>query len=173
MKNGNSNFSVYEAKTLHLECPSSLLWLRLAVFLLCVLAGVFSVSAQSVKNKVTAEASTKDTISVRQSGDVIFEDYWQMPSFRGGQEALNEYLRDNVHYPDSLADSCVQGRVVVGFVVEKDGRISEPKVVKSLDPALDAEALRVVSNMPKWIPGREYGQCIRVRYYIPVSFRLE
>ena len=166
MKNDNSNFSVYETKTRHLECPSSLLWLKRAILLLCVMASVFSANAQSVKDKVAAEPSTKDTISVRQSGDVIFEDYWQMPSFRGGQEALKEYLRANVHYPDSLAETCVQGRVVVSFVVEKDGSISEPKVVK-------AEALRVVSNMPKWIPGKEFGQSIRVKYYIPVSFRLE
>jgi len=173
MKNDNSNLSVYETKTRHLECPSSLLWLKRAILLLCVMACVFSANAQSVKDKVAAEPSTKDTISVRQSGDVIFEDYWQMPSFRGGQEALKEYLRANVHYPESLAETCVQGRVVVSFVVEKDGSISEPKVVKSLDPALDAEALRVVSNMPKWIPGKEFGQSIRVKYYIPVSFRLE
>ena len=92
----------------------------------------------------------------------------QMPMFPGGHKALMEYLAENIRYPEEV---CAQGRVVVSFVVEKDGSIIEPKVVKSVDPAFDEEALRVVSAMPKWIPGSLNGVRTRVKYVIPVSFR--
>ena len=94
-----------------------------------------------------------------------------MPSFPGGTQALMDYLNENTRWPGS-PESCIQGRVVVSFVVEKDGSIGEPKVVKSLDPAFDAEALRVVSMMPKWIPGKFNGKATRVRYCIPIRFKL-
>ena len=95
-----------------------------------------------------------------------------MPSFPGGTQALMDYLKENTRWPGG-PERCVQGRVVVSFVVEKDGSIAEAKVVKSLDPAFDAEALRVVSMMPKWIPGKFYGEATRVRYCIPIRFKLE
>ena len=95
------------------------------------------------------------------------------PSFPGGQKALMEYLAANVQYPDTMEDTCAQGRVVVNFVVERDGSITEPKVVRSVSQALDEEALRVVRSMPKWIPGSQNGERVRVRYIIPVTFRLK
>lgn len=97
----------------------------------------------------------------------------QMPSFPGGDKKLMEYLSENIRYPKELAETCIQGRVIVSFLVEKDGSISDVKVLKSLDPLLDKEALRVVSGMPKWIPGRQNGVAVRVRYIIPVNFRLQ
>ena len=93
------------------------------------------------------------------------------PSFPGGQEAMLQFLKENLLWPDVEAD--VQGRVIVTFVVETDGSLTDFKVVKGLDPAFDKEALRVVKSMPKWIPGTENGQPIRVRYSVPVTFRLE
>lgn len=102
-------------------------------------------------------------------GDIVE----QMPMFRGGQQKLLEYLQTNTRYPEPLAETCVQGRVVVSFMVEKDGSITEPKVVKSVCPELDAEALRVVSSMPKWLPGKQNGTAIRVKYTIPVKFHLQ
>ena len=84
---------------------------------------------------------------------------------------MMDYLKENTRWPGS-PESCVQGRVVVSFVVEKDGSIGEPKVVKSLDPAFDAEALRVVSMMPKWIPGKFYGEATRMKYHVPIIFKL-
>lgn len=103
----------------------------------------------------------------------IFDLVEQMPFFPGGDKKLMEYLKENIRYPEALADSCVQGRVVCSFVVEKNGSISNVKVAKSLDPLLDEEAVRVVNSMPKWIPGRQNGVAYRVRYYIPVNFRLQ
>lgn len=97
----------------------------------------------------------------------------QMPSFRGGQQKLMEYLAENTRYPEGLGESCIQGRVIVTFVVEKDGSISDVKVVKSVDPLLDKEAVRVVSSMPKWHPGKQNGVAVRVKYTLPVTFRLK
>lgn len=108
--------------------------------------------------------------SVKQ--DRIYCDFpYTYPSFPGGQEALLQYLKENVQWPDTEAD--VLGRVIVSFVVETDGSLSGIKVVKSLDPLFDKEALRVVKSMPKWIPGTQNGQPVRIRYTIPVIFRPE
>ena len=97
----------------------------------------------------------------------------QMPSFPGGDRKLMDYLKEHIRYPEESAEACVQGRVICTFVVEKDGSISNVKVAKGLDPLLDAEAVRVVSGMPKWIPGKQNGVTYRVKYTIPVNFRLQ
>ncbi len=97
----------------------------------------------------------------------------QMPSFPGGDRMLMEYLKSNIQYPPECEASCIQGRVIVTFVVERDGSISQAKVAKGIDPLLDAEALRVVRAMPKWVPGRQNGVTVAVKYTIPVTFRLK
>ncbi len=95
----------------------------------------------------------------------------ESPEFPGGINALMGYLRDNMVVPDSCWENNIQGRVLVTFIVEKDGSITKPVVVKSVHPILDAEALRLVSAMPKWKPGRQNGEVQRVKYTIPVNFR--
>lgn len=97
----------------------------------------------------------------------------QMPSFPGGDAALMDYIRENINYPKSAAENCVQGRVIVQFVVEKDGTISDANVLRSVDPSLDREAIRLVRSMPRWTPGKQDGQAVRVRYQVPVNFRLQ
>jgi TonB family protein len=101
----------------------------------------------------------------------IYEVVEQMPSFPGGQGALMQYLANNIKYPVTAKEDGVQGRVVVSFVVESNGSITDVQVVRSVDPSLDHEVQRVVRSMPKWIPGKQKGQAVRVRYNIPVSFR--
>lgn len=96
-----------------------------------------------------------------------------MPSFPGGQSALMQYLASSIKYPVVAQENGVQGRVIINFVVDDDGSISHVKVAKSVDPALDREAMRVVETMPKWIPGKQNGECVRVRYSVPVVFRLK
>ena len=96
----------------------------------------------------------------------------QMPEFPGGQEALMQFLRQEVKYPKEASKDGIQGRVVVQFVVEKDGSISEVEVVKKVNEHLDAEAIRVVNAMPKWKPGKQKGENVRVKYTLPISFRL-
>ena len=99
----------------------------------------------------------------------VYDVVEQMPSFPGGNEALMKFIKDNITYPDP--EACVQGRVVVKFIVERDGSISHAQVTRSIDPLFDKEALRVVNNMPKWIPGKQNGKTVRVSYNVPVSFR--
>ena len=103
----------------------------------------------------------------------VFDVVEQMPSFPGGPQALMEYLSNNVKYPVVAQENGVQGRVVVSFVVERDGSITDVKVVRSVDPSLDKEASRVVKSMPRWIPGKQNGQAVRVKYNVPVAFRLQ
>lgn len=103
----------------------------------------------------------------------IFTVVEQMPMFPGGDGALMGYLRDNIHYPTVAAENGVQGRVVVGFVVERDGSITDVNILRGVDPSLDHEAMRVVKSMPKWTPGKQNGSAVRVKYQVPVSFRLQ
>ena len=103
----------------------------------------------------------------------IFTVVEQMPMFPGGDGALMGYLRDNIHYPTVAAENGVQGRVVVGFVVERDGSITDVNVLRSVDPSLDREAMRVVKSMPRWTPGKQNGSAVRVKYQVPVTFRLQ
>lgn len=102
----------------------------------------------------------------------VYDVVEQMPSFPGGTSGLMTYLSQNTRYPAEAQETCAQGRVVVSFVVEKDGHISDVTVVRSVEPSLDKEAVRVVRNMPRWTPGKQGGEPVRVRYNVPVSFRL-
>ena len=118
-----------------------------------------------VKNKAQA-----DTTKKKKSWDCIPE---TMPYFPGGQELLLKYLAVNIKYPASAVKAKKQGRVIVGFIVQKDGSITHAKIVRSIDPELDAEALRVVKGMPKWTPGTQLGKPVNVKYCLPVKFSLQ
>ena len=103
----------------------------------------------------------------------IFEVVEEAPEFPGGMGALMKFLGSNIKYPTIAQKNGVQGRVIVQFVVNKDGSIVDAKVMRSVDPYLDKEALRVVSSMPKWKPGKQRGKAVRCRYTVPVMFRLQ
>ena len=103
----------------------------------------------------------------------FFDVVEQMPEYPGGMQELFGYLAKNIHYPKDAEDQQIQGRVIATFVVMKDGSISHAKVVKSVSPSLDEEALRCINGMPNWIPGRQKGQAVNVKYTIPISFRLD
>jgi periplasmic protein TonB len=105
-----------------------------------------------------------------ESKNKIFDECDQMPSFPGN---LMTYLSENVKYPVEAQENGIQGRVVVSFVVEKDGSLSDIRVARSVSPVLDAEAIRVVSSMPQWNPGVNNGEYVRVKYNVPVSVRLQ
>ena len=96
----------------------------------------------------------------------------QMPEFPGGMPELMKFLQENVKYPEEAMKNGIQGRVLIQFIVEKDGSISEAKVIKKVNELLDAEALRVIGEMPKWTPGKQKGQEVRVKFVLPVTFRL-
>jgi protein TonB len=112
---------------------------------------------------------------VAEEGDEgeVFQVVEQMPEFPGGMDALMAYLSKNIKYPSIAQGNNIQGRVIVEFVVNKDGSIVEPKVMRSVDQSLDKEAMRVISAMPKWNPGKQRGKPVRVRYTVPVLFRLQ
>jgi TonB family protein len=107
-----------------------------------------------------------------EEADDIYQVVEEQPLYPGGMDKMAEFLQANIKYPALCKKEGIQGRVVVQFVVNKDGSICDAKVVKSAHPQLDAEAIRVISSMPRWIPGKQKGKNVRVRYTLPVHFRL-
>ncbi len=106
--------------------------------------------------------------------EVVFVVVEKMPEFPGGQQALFKYLSENVKYPVIAQENGIQGRVICQFVVNKDGKIVDVEVVRSGgDPSLDKEAVRVIKSMPNWKPGQQRGKPVRVKYTVPVNFRLQ
>lgn len=116
---------------------------------------------------------TEQAPSETEKDENIYDTVEQMPEFPGGLSACMSYIARNVKYPTIALENGIQGRVVVQFCVEKDGSISNTVVTKSVNPYLDKEALRVVSSMPKWTPGKQKGKPVRVKYTLPVHFRLK
>ena len=106
--------------------------------------------------------------------EVVFVVVEKMPEFPGGQQALFKYLSENVKYPVIAQENGIQGRVICQFVVNRDGSIVDVEVVRSGgDPSLDKEAIRVIKSMPKWKPGQQRGKPVRVKYTVPVNFKLQ
>lgn len=124
-----------------------------------------------VKKEVVEEAPVVE--KPKDEGPVNIAMVEQKPSFPGGDAAMYQWLSNNINYPAAASEEGVQGKVIVQFIVEKDGHISGVHVVRGKHPALDAEAKRVVSKMPRWTPGRNNGQPVRVTYNLPVTFRLQ
>ena len=103
----------------------------------------------------------------------IFQVVEEMPSFPGGDAECMRFLNKNIKYPTIAQENGIQGRVILQFVVNKDGSIVDVVVARSVDPYLDKEALRVIQSMPRWIPGKQNGKAVRVKYTVPVMFRLQ
>jgi len=110
---------------------------------------------------------------VAQKNQKVFDVVEQMPQFPGGQMAMFEYLMQNLKYPADAEKQKVEGRVIANFVVETDGTITDVTVWKPVFPSLDAEAIRVLQRMPRWTPGKQNGKLVRVRYTVPVNFKLK
>ena len=130
---------------------------------------------EDAKEEVVAPVSpeAKEAPADSTAKEEVFMVAEQMPEFPGGMKKLLKFLQDNLKYPESAMKNNVQGRVIVQFVIEKDGTPTEFKVLRSVDPDLDAEALRVMKAMPKWKPGMQKGQVVRVKFTVPVSFKLQ
>ncbi|MDE5900210.1 MAG: energy transducer TonB [Muribaculaceae bacterium] len=121
---------------------------------------------------VVREHKEEVIVEEKHEPEKVFTVVEQMPEFPGGTSALYEYLSKNIRYPEQAAQNDIQGRVTVQFVVEKDGSIGEVKVVRSKDPDLDKEAVRVVKSLPKFVPGKMNGQSVRVWFTLPITFKL-
>lgn len=136
--------------------------------------GTTSRTVEAVRNDIAVGAPPPPAPEPKpEPSNKVFEVVEVMPSFPGGPAALQQYLKSNMRYPVVAQENGVQGRVVVSFVVERDGSITDVNVAKSVDPSLDKEATRVVKSMPKWIPGKQNGSAVRVKYNVPVTFRLQ
>ncbi len=103
----------------------------------------------------------------------IFVVVENQPEFPGGNTAMMKFLSDNIKYPVIAQENGIQGRVICNFVVERDGSITDVQVVRGVDPSLDKEAVRVIQQMPRWKPGKQRGQAVRVRFTLPAVFRLQ
>lgn len=128
--------------------------LKVALMMLVLLFSFMTSTAQTKKN------------------DMVFDVVEVMPQFPGGQIAMMKYIMENMKYPEQAMKEGIQGRVAVRFIVEKDGSISDVKPILSVHPLLNKEAVRVVESMPKWTPGKQNGKPVRVRFNLPVMFKL-
>ena len=126
-------------------------------------------------NKTSNANAAAANVKIAHAGadeDEVYEVVEVMPEFPGGQDKLLEYLGVNVRYPEEAREKGIQGTVVVSFVIDKEGNVTEPKIVRSLEDEIDQEAIRVVNAMPKWTPGKEKGKPVRVKYTVPIRFLL-
>ena len=115
---------------------------------------------------MTSTAQTK-------KNNMVYDVVEVMPQYPGGQIAMLKYIMENIKYPKQIMEEGIQGRVTVSFIVEKDGRVSNVRLLRSVQPSLDKEAIRVVKSMPKWTPGKHNGKPVRVRFNLPVMFKLK
>lgn len=135
------------------------------ISILALLLCIISVQGQNRQEK--GKQGTKTT---QQSEERWYEPVEEMPSYPDGMGALMQYLSENIHYPKEAEMKGIRGRVLCSFVVERDGSISNVKVLRSVDPSLDAEAVRVIEAMPRWTPGKQDGKPCRVAFTLPVNF---
>jgi len=116
--------------------------------------------------------ATLMTLSAEAQTDKVYDRVEVMPEFPGGMQGLFEYMQNNVNYPKEAQKQKIEGRVIVSFIVEKDGSISDVHPLTAVHPLLDKEAMRLVNEMPRWKPGTEKGKAVRVSFALPVSFKL-
>lgn len=161
-----------------------------ALYILPVICAELLLFAQTsctseIADKDTKKAQTEETVVAantetapaegieNQATEEIYNVVEQMPEFPGGQDKLFQYLKENIKYPDDAEKAGLEGRVVCQFVVDKDGSITDIDVIQSISESLDKEAVRVIKAMPKWKPGKMKGETVRVKFTIPISFRLQ
>ena len=111
--------------------------------------------------------------SLKTAIDDTFTVVEDMPKFPGGEKELMNFLTSNLKYPRKAMEDSIQGRVICSFIIEKDGSVVEPNIIRGVTTELDEAALEIISKMPKWEPGRQRGEAVRVKYTLPVNFRLK
>ena len=124
-------------------------------------------------NTESAETRAEKSLSKKEFTGKVYDIVEQMPEYPGGLTALMNYLRVNIRYPAAAQKAGIEGRVIVSFIVEPNGSVSNVEIVRSVDTDLDQEALRVVRQMPKWKPGKQDGSTVRVKFHLPIKFMLE
>ena len=140
-------------------------------------AGTISVNNQKIQVVTSKTTEHKDTITVNSpavntDGDKVFDVVDEMPQYPGGTSELMKFLAANIRYPKEAEEKGEQGRVIVSFIVDKDGSINGAYAINSTSPQLETEALRIVNSMPAWTPGKQNGEPVRVKFTMPIMFRL-
>ena len=130
-------------------------------------------SSEKSDDRIRTEPAQARVADENYGGETVYDMVEELPGYPGGMEELMKFLQEHVKYPKAAQEKGTEGRVLVQFVVEKDGSITNVKKVKSVSPELDAEALRVVKSMPNWTPGKQRGEAVRVKFTIPIVFRLQ
>ena len=133
---------------------------------------VFAGSAFGQSNQTQKDVVVNKPVTEKPGEDKVFDIVEEMPSFVGGSSALMAWLAVNAKYPVEAQKNGISGRVIVSFIIERDGSVSHVEVTRAVDPILDKEAVRVVELMPKWNPGKQDGQPVRVKYSVPILFRM-
>jgi len=136
-------------------------------------AEIFIDTEDDKDRQVVIQAPVQAAVVEEEDTEVVFMVVETMPEFPGGEAALFKYLSDNIKYPVIAQESGIQGRVICQFVVNRNGAIVDIEVVRGVDRSLDAEAVRVIASMPNWSPGKQRGKAVRVKYTLPVNFRLQ
>lgn len=117
--------------------------------------------------------SNKTEVETHHDANYVYKVCDRMPSFPGGFDKLMDFMKKTMRYPEDVRKENIQGRVILTFIVEKDGHLTDIKVAKSISPLLNEEAIRIVKSMPKWNPGMQDGMKVRVKYTLPISFKLD
>ena len=172
LANGISHSTLKNRINMMLHTRSNRRSLMKLLALIPIVAVALAMNAETVAD-VRYEPSQAPLAMPLPQDEEAFDVVEQMPEFPGGIEAMIKFLSENIKYPKSALDGKVEGRVLVQFVIAKDGAVKDAKVLKSVDPALDAEALRVVNAMPKWAPGKQKGKVVPVKFTMPVNFSLD
>lgn len=144
----------------------------------CILIVAFTFYARSSNSYEEANGITLDkieTYSIQKNSNIYkaYEAVEQMPYFPGGESEMTKFIRENIQYPASAKEYGIQGRVILRFVVTETGTIENITVLRSLDPACDKEAIRLLKSMPKWIPGKQNDEIVSVYYTLPIAFKLQ
>jgi TonB family protein len=145
--------------------------MKKALFLLFILAIGQFISCgtnKSTQRNDTSYVEAKDKIE----NDEVYQVVEKMPEFPGGKQRLLNWMKENIQYPVEAQKEGIQGRVIITFVINKSGKAVEPLIIQSVDPLLDKEAIRLINSMPKWKPGEEKGEPVRVKFTMPINFRL-
>lgn len=147
--------------------------LLVSLLMVCGLVAFFSCEEKIDSADAIEESTLKSVDSLDKEEDLVYSEADNMPEFPGGQEALIDYVKNELEYPVEARTAGIEGKVVISFVVEKDGSVGRAKILSGVDKLLDSEALRVVSNLPKWKPGKQDGEIVAVSYVLPISFKLQ
>ncbi len=148
-------------------------WQVAKVLAVLPVGALLALACAQKSERPAEEPAGTASVTAESDSAQVFDVVEQMPEFPGGSAELLDYLMENLKYPKDAEESKTEGRVIVTFVVDEEGRIVEPQVAKGVSPSLDAEALRVVQSMPQWTPGRQSGKVVRVKYAVPINFQLK